>query len=95
MLISLKLIFCTDLAEVVFIILLAFWILVKDLIQAEADRVIDTLDPTGINRAIKGIRDMAAKAGKSVGDFITQNPEALVPGLGVPIWAARKITAGM
>lgn len=64
-------------------------------IQREADRVIDTLDPTGINRAIKGIRDMAAKAGKSVGDFITQNPEALVPGLGVPIWAARKITAGM
>ena len=63
--------------------------------QREADRVIDTLDPTGINRAIKGIRDMAAKAGKSVGDFITQNPEALVPGLGVPIWAARKITAGM
>ena len=64
-------------------------------IQREADRVIDTLDPTGINRAIKGIRDMAAKAGKSVGDFITQHPEALVPGLGVPIWAARKITAGM
>lgn len=64
-------------------------------IQREADRVIDTLDPTGINRAIKGIRDMAAKAGKSVGDFITQNPEVLVPGLGVPIWAARKITAGM
>lgn len=64
-------------------------------IQREADRVIDTLDPTGINRAIKGIRDMAVKAGKSVGDFITQNPEALVPGLGVPIWAARKITAGM
>lgn len=63
--------------------------------QREADRVIDTLDPTGINRAIKGIRDMAAKAGKSVGDFITQNPEALVPGIGVPIWAARKITAGM
>lgn len=64
-------------------------------IQREADRVIDTLDPTGINRAIKSIRDMAAKAGKSVGDFITQHPEALVPGLGVPIWAARKITAGM
>lgn len=64
-------------------------------IQREADRVIDTLDPTGINRAIKGIRDMAVKAGKSVGDFITQNPEALVPGLGVPIWAARKITAVM
>ncbi len=64
-------------------------------VQAEADRVIDTLDPTGINRAIKGIRDMAVKAGKSVGDFITQNPEAIVPGLGVPIWAARKITAGM
>lgn len=64
-------------------------------IQREADRVIDTLDPTGINRAIKDIRDMAVKAGKSVGDFITQNPEALVPGLGVPIWAARKITAGM
>ena len=63
--------------------------------QREADRVIDTLDPAGINRAIKGIRDMAAKAGKSVGDFITQNPEVLVPGLGVPIWAARKITAGM
>ena len=38
---------------------------------------------------------MAVKAGKSVGDFITQNPEVLVPGLGVPIWAARKITAGM
>ena len=63
--------------------------------QREADRVIDTLDPTGINRAIKGIRDMAVKAGKSVGDFITQKPEALVPGLVVPIWAARKITAGM
>ena len=72
--------------------------MVKDLIQAEADRVIDTLDPAGINRAIKGIRDMATKAGKSVKEFITENPNATIAvgaGLGVPIWAARKITAGM
>ena len=64
-------------------------------IQREADRVIDTLDSTGINRAIKGIRDMAAKAGKSVGEFISQNPNILVPGLGIPLWSARRLTAQM
>lgn len=35
-------------------------------VQAEADRVIDTLDPVGIKRAVKGVRDMAVRAGKSV-----------------------------
>ena len=66
-------------------------------IQAEADRVIDTLDPAGINRAIKGIRDMATKAGKSVKEFITENPNAIIAvgAGGIPIWAARKITAQM
>lgn len=67
-------------------------------IQREADRVIDTLDPTGINRAIKGIRDMAAKAGKSVKEFIAENPNATIAvgaGLGIPVWAARKITSQM
>ncbi len=64
-------------------------------VQAEADRVIDTLDPVGIKRAVKGVRDMAARAGKSVGEFISQNPNILVPGLGIPLWAARKLTSQM
>lgn len=64
-------------------------------VQAEADRVIDTLDPVGIKRAVKGVRDMAVRAGKSVGEFISQNPNVLVPGLGIPLWAARKLISQM
>lgn len=64
-------------------------------VQAEADRVIDTLDPVGIKRAVKGVRDMAARAGKSVGEFISQNPNVLVPGLGIPLWSARKLISQM
>ena len=64
-------------------------------VQAEADRVIDTLDPVGIKRAIKGVRDMAARAGKSVGEFISQNPNVLVPKLEIPLWAARKLISQM
>ena len=64
-------------------------------VQAEADRVIDTLDPVGIKRAVKGVRDMAARAGKSIGEFISQNPNGLVPGLGIPLWAARKLISQM
>ena len=67
----------------------------RDKVQAEADRVIDTLDPVGINRAIKSVRDMAKSAGKSIGNFIKENPEMLIPGLGIPIWAARKLIAQM
>ena len=64
-------------------------------VQAEADRVIDTLDPVGIKRAVKGVRDMAVRAGKSVGEFISQNPNVLVPGLGIPLWSARKLISQM
>ena len=64
-------------------------------VQAEADRVIDTLDPVGIKRAVKGVRDMAARAGKSVGEFISQNPNVLVPKLEIPLWSARKLISQM
>ena len=38
---------------------------------------------------------MAARAGKSVGEFISQNPNVLVPGLGIPLWSARKLISQM
>lgn len=57
----------------------------------EADRIIDTLDPLGKQRAIQFVRDKAINAGKSVGDFIKENPELLIPGLGIPLYAAKKL----
>ena len=63
----------------------------REKVQAEADRVIDTLDPLHIDRAVKSVRDMASRAGKSVGDFIKDNPEVMIPGIGVPIWAAGRL----
>jgi len=63
----------------------------RDKVQQEADRIIDTLDPIGAKRAIKSVRDAAARAGKELGDFIKENPEFLIPGLGIPIYAARKL----
>lgn len=63
----------------------------RESIQANADRVIDTLDPLHVKRAVKSVRDMASEAGKSVGDFIKDNPEVMIPMLGIPVWAAGKL----
>ncbi len=51
-------------------------------IEEEADRIIDTLDPLHVNRAVKSIRDAAARAGEAVEDFISKHPEAVVGILG-------------
>ncbi len=56
----------------------------------EAERIIDTLDPLELNRTIKKVRDMAREAGKNALEFIRENPEVTIPGLGIHIWAIRK-----
>lgn len=56
-------------------------------IQKEADRIIDTLDPAGFSQAVKKIRDAAKAAGKSIVDFIRENP-ALPFVAGLPLGAA-------
>lgn len=58
--------------------------------QEEAERIIDTLDPLELNRTIKKVRDMAREAGKNALEFIRENPEVTIPGLGIHIWAIRK-----
>ena len=59
----------------------------RDEIKKEADRIIDTLDPAGFSQAVKKIRDAAKAAGKSIVDFIRENP-ALPFVAGLPLGAA-------
>mgnify|MGYP007101862986 CR=1 FL=1 len=63
----------------------------RDEIQRESDRIIETLDPLYVKRSQKWLRDKAIAAGKSVSEFARENPELLIPGVGVPIWTARKL----
>ena len=60
-------------------------------IQKQADRIIETLDPIGKQRAVKAVKDAAAAAGKKLGEFIQENPEFTIPILGIPLWAAKKM----
>lgn len=60
-------------------------------IQQQADRIIETLDPIGKQRAVKAVKDAAAAAGKKLGEFIQENPEFTIPILGIPLWAAKKM----
>ena len=62
---------------------------VQKLIKEKGAEVIDTLDPLYVKRAVKGVRDMAIAAGKSVAEFIADNPGLLVGGIPVGILAAR------
>lgn len=54
---------------------------IQEKIEKEGDKVIDTLDPLYVNRAIKGARDAAAAAGKSVVEFVKENPGFLFYGI--------------
>lgn len=63
----------------------------REEIQQQADRIIDTLDPVGIQRALKAVRDAAASAGKAFEEFIKENPGFIIPTLGIPLWAAKKL----
>lgn len=60
-------------------------------IQQEADRVIDSLDPLGKEQAIKFVRDKALSADKSVTDFVKENPEIMIPGIGIPLYTIGKL----
>lgn len=54
---------------------------IQKLIKEKGDEVIDTLDPMYVKRAVKGLRDAAAAAGKSVMDFVKEHPGLLFGGI--------------
>ncbi len=54
---------------------------IQEKIATEGEKVIDTLDPLYLNRAIKGLRDAAAAAGKTVVDFVKENPSCIFFGI--------------
>ncbi len=55
---------------------------IEERIKNEGEQVIDTLDPLYVKRAAKELRDAAANAGKSIAEFIKENPGVLF--LGIP-----------
>jgi metal-dependent amidase/aminoacylase/carboxypeptidase family protein len=64
--------------------------------KAEADRIISTLDPTGLKRVMSWLRDQALNAGQSVGDFIKNNPTLpMSPVLGAPGLTLGAIAGGL
>ena len=64
---------------------------IQELIKEKGDQIIDTLDPMYVNRTVKKVRDMAASAGQSIEDFITNNPGLIVGGIPVAILASRNL----
>lgn len=62
---------------------------IRKAIEEKGAEVIDTLDPLYVARAIRGVRDLAIRAGQNIADFVSEHAGLVIGGIPIAILSAR------